>query len=196
MRTVAAFCERRLPRKGLRTLLTDRKGSGAVEFAIIIPLLIMGYLGAFEISVGFTVARKVAHASNTVADVLSQQKDVTKATLDGMKGVVKAALSPYDVSSYKLKMTGIKVTGAGTGVIAWSRNESGATPYAVGSPAILPKELSQVGSFVVRSELVVPHKLMLIAPDLSNTLKEINISKTYYYQQRTGTEIICKDCTG
>lgn len=197
MKTVAASFKRSISglSRPFRGLAKDRKGAGAVEFAIIVPLLLMGYLGAFEVSVGFGVARKVAHASNTIADVLAQQKDVTKATLDGMKGVVKAALSPYEVGSYTLKMTGIKVTGPGTGVVTWSRDQSGATPYAAGTPATLPKELTTVGTFLVRSELVVPHKLMLMAPDISSTLKEINISKTYYYQQRTGTEILCKDCT-
>ena len=40
----------------------DRKGTGAIEFAIIAPLLIMAYIGCFEISVGFNVARKVSRA--------------------------------------------------------------------------------------------------------------------------------------
>lgn len=192
---MSAFFNRMISNCGrFGSFLKDRKGSGAIEFAIMIPLLIMGYLGAFEVSVGFGVARKVAHASSSVADILTQNSEVTKATLDGMNDVVKAALVPYELNSYTLKMTGIKVTGPGTGIVVWSRNQAGGTPYVAGTPTTLPSELSTVNTFVVRSELVVPHKLMLISPSLSSSLQDINLSKTYYYQQRMGQQIACKDC--
>lgn len=179
----------------LYALLHDRKGAGAVEFAIIIPLLIMGYLGAFEVSVGIGVSRKVAHASSTVAELLTRESQVDKATLDGMKDVVKAAMVPYKLSNYTLKITGITVNAAGKGTVIWSRDQNGATPYKAGTSIVLPSELSAVNTFVVRAELVVPHELMLLSPNLSNTLHKINISKTYYYQQRLGDQITCKDCT-
>ena len=55
-----------------RDFWRDRKGTGAIEFAILAPLLIVAYIGSFEISLGFSVARKVSRASSTVADVLTQ----------------------------------------------------------------------------------------------------------------------------
>ncbi|WP_075290883.1 TadE/TadG family type IV pilus assembly protein [Pararhizobium arenae] len=178
----------------LGALLRDRKGAGAVEFAIIIPLLIMGYLGAFEISVGVGVSRKVAHASSTVAEILSRKKDVTKETLDGMKDVVAAAMAPYKMGDYTLKITGITVSAAGKGTVAWSRDQDGGKPYTAGSTTDLPSELSAVNTFVVRAELVVPHQIMLMSPALSNSVNEIDISKTYYYQQRLGDQITCSNC--
>ena len=52
MRTVAAFCERRLPGKGLRTLLTDRKGSGAVEFATSLRDVLDRFNAQYGTSIG------------------------------------------------------------------------------------------------------------------------------------------------
>jgi Flp pilus assembly protein TadG len=172
----------------------DRKGTGAIEFAILAPLLIMAYIGSFEVSLGFTIARKVSRASSTVADVLTQQASVDVKTLDGMKNVVKGVMSPFEITHYTLKMTGIKVTGAGTGTVAWSRDKDGGTPYKAGSAVTLPSDISAVNAFIVRSELVVPHELLLFAPDLSNELKTIDLSKTYYFRQRVGDEIKCTDC--
>lgn len=182
--------------EALRHVWRDRKGTGAIEFAIIAPLLIMAYIGSFEISLGFSIARKVSRASSTVADILTQQTTVDTKTLDGMKDVAKGVMSPFEMTDYSLKMTGIKVTGAGTGTVAWSRDENGGTPYQAGSPVTLPSDISSVNAFIVRSELVVPHELLLFAPGLAaNELKTIDLSKTYYFRQRVGDEITCTDCT-
>ncbi|THK36259.1 pilus assembly protein [Ensifer sp. MPMI2T] len=179
----------------LSALIRDRRGVGGVEFAIIAPLLIMLYIGSFEISLGFTVARKVSRASSAVADIVSQQTDVNKALLDNMKHVALSIVAPYDSTGYSLKITGIQVTGTTSGKVVWSRDQNGATPYAVDSTATVPAELDTVNAFVVRTELVVPHDLLFFAPGLeSSTLKTIDLSKTSYYRQRFGDTIKCTDC--
>ncbi len=186
-----------LKAEALRAFWRDRKGTGAIEFAIVAPLLIMAYIGSFEVSLGYSVARKVARASSTVADVLTREDNVTKSTLDGMKDVAKSIMAPYEMTDYSLKITGIMVTAPGSGKVAWSRDEDGGTPYQVGSTITLPTDISSVNAFVVRSELVVPHHLMLFAPGLKteNELETFNLSKTYYYRQRIGnTGIKCSDC--
>ncbi|MBP1887937.1 TadE/TadG family type IV pilus assembly protein [Sinorhizobium mexicanum] len=179
----------------LSALVRDRRGVGGVEFAIVAPLLLMLYLGAFEISLGFTVARKVARASSAVADIISQQTDVDKALLDNMRNVALSIVAPYDSTGYTLRITGIQVTGTTSGKVVWSRDQNGAAPYTVNSTATVPAELDAVNAFVVRTELIVPHDLLLFAPGLeSSTLKTIDLSKTSYYRQRFGDTIKCTDC--
>ena len=180
----------------LRRLLRDRRGVGAVEFAIVAPLLIAAYIGAFELSLGFTVARKVARASSTVSDIVTQEQDVDKALLDDMRNVAKNILVPYDGSDYELKITGIQVTGTTEGTVLWSRgwsdeSESATVPYAANSKTSVPSDLEAVNAFVVRTELTVNHQLTLFGSDTAGT---IPLSKTSYYRQRFGTEIKCKDC--
>ncbi|MDO9417851.1 TadE/TadG family type IV pilus assembly protein [Pararhizobium sp.] len=173
----------------------DQRGVGAVEFAIIAPVLLMVYIGSFEISTGFSVARKVARASSAVADLVTQGSQTTKEELDTMDDVARSIISPYDASQMKLKITGIKVIVGGAATVAWSRDETGSTPYTKNSPTTVPAELVSVGGFVVRTELVVPHQLLLFAPGLApSSAKTINLSKTYYYRQRIGDDIACSNC--
>lgn len=195
MRYHRALLSRRL--ETFSAFWRDRKGTGAIEFAIIAPLLIMAYIGCFEISVGFNVARKVSRASSTVADVLTQMQSVDKASLEGMKTVAKSVMSPFELADdgYTLKMTGIKMTGPGVGEVAWSYDQAGAAPYQAGSTVAMPSDISAVNTFIVRSELMVPHEILLFAPGLSkSTLNTIDISKTAYFRQRLGAEIKCGDC--
>jgi Flp pilus assembly protein TadG len=179
----------------LRRLIKDRRGVGAVEFAIVAPLLIMTYIGAFELSLGFTVARKVARASSAVSDIVTQQQDVDKAFLDDMLNVAKNMLVPYDGSDYDLKITGIEVTGTTEGKVVWSRgwsdeNDGATVPYAFNSVTNVPADLDALNAFVVRTELTVNHELTLFGADATT----IPLSKTSYYRQRFGTTIECTDC--
>ncbi|MDK1492374.1 pilus assembly protein [Sinorhizobium sp. 7-81] len=195
MRRLHGFSFARRVSASLSALIRDRRGVGGVEFAIVAPLLIMLYIGSFEISLGFTVARKVARASSAVSDIVSQQTDVNKTLLDNMKNVALSIMAPYNSTGYTLKITGIQVTGTTSGKVVWSRDQNGAMPYAVDSIATVPAELDAVNAFVVRTELVVPHDLLLFAPGLENsTLKTIDLSKTSYYRQRFGETIKCTDC--
>ena len=178
----------------LRRLVEDRRGIGAVEFAIVAPLLIMAYIGAFEISVAVTMSRKVNRASSTVSDLLTQSQSTNTATLDTMKEVTRGVIAPFPQTGYSLKITGIAVAADGKATVAWSRDQSAGKPYATGSSVTLPSTLEAKSTFIVRTELVVPHEVLLMMPSFAQNLNKVNLSKTSYFRQRTGEKITCSDC--
>lgn len=178
----------------LRRFVDDRSGVGAIEFAIVAPLLIMAYIGAFEVSVAVATSRKVSRAASTISDLLTQNKTTTKATLDTMKEVAKNVLAPYSITGYTMKITGIAVDADGNAKIAWSRNESAGTPYTSGDPVTLPSSMDAKSTFIVRTELTVPHSILLMTPGLDSNLTTINLSKTSYFRQRVGDAITCSNC--
>ncbi|PYE35064.1 Flp pilus assembly protein TadG [Rhizobium sp. PP-F2F-G38] len=179
-----------------RHLARDRQGTSGIEFALIAPILLMIYLGAFELSVGFNMSQKVSQATGTVADILSQKTEVTPTELDGMKNVALSIMAPFSISKYTLKVSGIRVTAPGVGVVAWSRDEKGGTPYAVNATVSVPSDLTVLNTFVVRSEFTVPYELMLFTPPgiKDNSLSIMNLSENYYYRQRVGLGISCSLC--
>ncbi len=181
--------------RAITLLAKDRSGFGAIEFAIVIPMLVVAYIGAFEVTLGFSVKSKVERAASSVADMLAQQSEVNKTYIGNMSNVAKSILAPYQNSGFTLKMTGIKVDAANKGTVVWSRDQNGAVPYAVNSPTTVPAQFAATEAFVVRTELVVPHELLLFAEGLSSrTLKTINLSKTAYFRSRQAEIIKCPDC--
>ena len=192
------------PGKGLlRRLVSDRRGVGAIEFAIVVPVLVMTYIGAFEITMGVTASRKISRASANVSDLLTRNDTTNKATLDAMKEVTKSVVAPFSQGRYSLKITGIAVNDAGKATVAWSRGwardtaagaEVVSTPYKKGDSITLPQENAAKGSFLVRTEFSMAHPILLMAPSLSPDYREITLGKTSYFRQRKGNEITCSDC--
>ncbi len=92
----------------LASLARDRRGIGAVEFALLAPLLLMLYIGAFEITVGLSVSKRATRAAGAVADLVTQQdKPVDKTFLTTMSDVADAIFVPYSTSNLTLKITGV-----------------------------------------------------------------------------------------
>ncbi|QRM56783.1 TadE/TadG family type IV pilus assembly protein [Sinorhizobium sp. BG8] len=188
----------------MRALVADRRGVGAVEFAIVAPLFIMLYVGAFEISVAMTVYRKVSRASSTISDLITQQQSVTTTTLDTMPTLAESVVAPFSAGLYTLKITGIAVSSTGVATVSWSRGwtvttvgttPTGTVPYTKNSSVTLPSDLEAKDTFLVRTEFSVPHEVLLMMPGLKgSTLTEIPLSKTSYFHQRVGTAVTC-DCS-
>jgi len=195
----------------------DRKGTGAIEFTIVLPLLIVAYVGSFEICAGFNVARKVARAASTVADTIAQAPEgptMKVSTLDGMPPVLRGIMDPFPLpAASALKVTGIKITGPGVGVVAWSRGWSWkkndtldpsadytaamvttTTPYVKDSTVVVPTDISTTSAFIVRSEIDVPYTVELLNWSSGVVPSQIHISKTYYLRQRVGDPITCSGC--
>ncbi len=175
-------------------VLRDRQGTGAIEFALIAPLLILLYMGSFELSLGFTMSRKVAQATSTIADLTAQRSEIDAATLDSLKTVIERTLAPLGGNSYTMRISGISVAANGSAMIAWSRDETGARPYAPGTRVNLPTGLANSTTFLVRAEVTAPYSLWLLQPSGPGSATSINLSKTYYFRQRVGEAITCKNC--
>lgn len=180
----------------LRRLRRDRRGAGAIEFAIVAPLLIMAYVSAFEISVGINMSSKVSRAASTVSDLLTQDSTTTADTLDTMKEVTKRVIAPFQqTDGYTLKITGVAVDKDGKATVAWSRDQAKGQPYTKGAAVVLPSNIEGAKNlFFVRTELSVPYTILLMAPNLSSRLNSFRLNKTSYFGLRKGKEIACSGC--
>lgn len=181
----------------LRRLRDDCQGIGAVEFALLFPMLLVAYLTAFELTLGVSAMKRATAASSTVADLVSRQNEVNKSFLKGMADVATATFVPYGTAGLELKITGIKVDANKEATVQWSWKNDETVPYAVGSPVTLPDELAQPDIFLVHSELSVPHELLMYLPNFAGSeIKHITIAREYYFRQRVGDEdgIVCNNC--
>ena len=79
-------------------LFSDRRGVAAVEFALIVPLLLSMYFVTMEVAQAIEANKKVGRVGNMVADLVTQQQKISKSELEAIMTIGEATLQPYNRS--------------------------------------------------------------------------------------------------
>ncbi len=177
-----------------KRLKQDKQGVGAVEFAIIFPLLLALYITAFELTIGFSVYKRATRAAGAIADLASQPQTVNKAYLNTMEDVAAGIFVPYATTGLTLKISGIQVDANKIAKISWSWDQDDKRPYAVNSIVNIPDNLRQPNAFLVHAELTIPHTLLMFMSSVSTSIRPITIGRDYYFAKREADPITCGDC--
>ncbi|MDZ7629157.1 MAG: TadE/TadG family type IV pilus assembly protein [Parvularculaceae bacterium] len=117
-----------------RAFARDRSGLAAVEFALILPIMVVIFFGMLEASDLFTVNRRLANAANSLVDLAAHEPTVTNGQIDDMIVGVTKILEPTDTSTVVMRVVSV-TKGASVNdppLVHWSRDQSGAAPYAAG----------------------------------------------------------------
>jgi Flp pilus assembly protein TadG len=133
-------------KRRLRALLLrfsrNERAVAAVEFALILPFLILLYMGSIEASSLFTVDRRIEVISATAADLLARwnpnEGAIPKATLQDYFRAAEGIVTPYSTSGLKQVVSFVTVNAAATSVkVAWSCAYNGGTALTAGTDFVL-----------------------------------------------------------
>lgn len=131
----------------------DARGVSAVEFALILPLMLTIYLGGNELSHALTIARKVTHVTSTLGDLVTQSKVVTATDLDGIMDAATSVMEPYGTTELRIILSGIRIDAAGNAWVAWSHAFQDA-PLVTDAPFNdLPAGITVPSTFIVTAEV-------------------------------------------
>lgn len=75
--------------------LSCTRGVAAVEFALLLPVLIVMLLGSFELARYIVASQKLDHLAYTVADVVSQETSVTLAQVEDVMSASAEIMDPF-----------------------------------------------------------------------------------------------------
>jgi Flp pilus assembly protein TadG len=193
-------------RDRLGRLIGDRRGVAAIEFALIVPLLLSMYFVTMEVSQAIESNKKVSRAGSMVADLVTQQQTIRKADLDAIMAIGESLLQPYNRSKPAITITAIEVTDEPSPQVkvVWSRKlHDGAFTQgaAKGSITTVPPALNTKGSFLVRAESALEYKPVITwaasseqALGLTAAFANISMKETYYLRPRMSQRIACDDC--
>lgn len=165
-----------------------REAVAAVEFALIMPVLMILYMGSIEVSQVFSVDRKMAAAASALGDLVTQSdEEITTATLNDYFQAAGLIMYPYSANNLKQLVTQVYVAADGTTSVKWSVGYNGATAKAVNTSYDLPSEITDIARnmHVVVSEAQIPY-----TPWGGYVLDtSINLYKQFFYVPRFGEEI-------
>lgn len=136
----------------VRRFSADERGVSAVEFAMLLPLMLTLYLGTVEISQGISADRKVTLTTRTVADLVSQVSSINNADMTNSLNAGAAVMAPYPVNKLKVVVTSVSIDAQGKATVAWSDTLNG-TARSKGAVVTLPAALNVPNSSLIWSEV-------------------------------------------
>lgn len=160
-------------------LLRDRSAVSAVEFALILPLMLTLYLGGIQISEALSINRKVSHVTSTLADLVTQSKALTDSDMQNIFDASSSVMAPYSATPLKITVSEIHIDNNGNATVVWS-DARNATAPSVGSSVTLPTAIAVANSYVVLAEAHYP-----FTPAIGYVLTgSFDLNSTYYLKPR------------
>ncbi|MFN3961136.1 MAG: TadE/TadG family type IV pilus assembly protein [Parvularculaceae bacterium] len=117
----------------IRRFARATRGLAAVEFALIAPIMLVLFFGVIEGSGALSAGRKTLLAANTLADLVAQETEVTKANLDDLFTGMKKVIDQRDVDAVFRVASVYRDPEDGKVKVHWSYDSTGAKPYPAGS---------------------------------------------------------------
>lgn len=133
--------------------LPDARGLAAVEFALIVPVMLTIYFGTIETTNALTASRRVTNVAQTAADLVAQAASVSTSDLNDVFAASAAILTPFDTAAVKITITSVVANSSNVTRVAWSAAYGGATARATNSSITLPAGLTTAGTSVIMAEV-------------------------------------------
>lgn len=133
-------------RDRLRALAGDCRGLAAVEFAMLLPLLVTLYLGGVEVSQAVAIERKVSMSARVIADLVARGTTISDAEMTTILSAAKTVVAPYPDSNIKVVVSSIKIDKNGNATVDWSDATANATKLGAGTSVTVPDGLKQANA--------------------------------------------------
>lgn len=177
----------------LQQFRDDTRAIAAVEFALVLPLLLTLYLGTIEAATLYSTDHKVATVASTIADLVSREKGaITTATLDKYFEAAETIMRPYTTSGLVQVVSLLSIDTDGVATVEWSaahgedaEERDADSEYPLDADAKINLLARGADGWLVASEITYPHQPLfnLIFPST------ITLKHTQYFLPRYQGEI-------
>jgi len=144
----------------------SESGIAAVEFSLILPVLVLLWIGGVEVTEALSVDRRINNLSSSIGDLVARSKVVTYSDVTSILAIGPKAMYPScDIAGkptcasqgLAMRITAVDMDASGTGTVAWSR-ASGVTAYTAAADnskmnTLVPSTLRVPNTQVIMSEV-------------------------------------------
>ncbi|NEU11224.1 pilus assembly protein [Methylobacterium sp. BTF04] len=175
----------------------DTQGVSAVEFALILPIMLSLFVGISELAHAIDNSRKVTLLTRTLADLTSQgdtTNPIASATMGDIFSAASLVLAPFNSANATIKVSamGVYLTTLNTRPYVCSSaalNATARTAKAAATDITVPTAFQTTGMRYILAEVTMPYTPMLGAAlvQLFTGTTSITFSATMPWPVRGGT---------
>jgi Flp pilus assembly protein TadG len=135
----------------LRRFVAARKGSAALEFAIIAPMMIFLLFGSVDLLDVLSANKRAQNATSSIADVVARDTEVSNDEVAGLWAALDVLMFPQDGSAVNLRISSVSIESSTTARVVWSEGH-GMSARVANSTVSLPAAMMTPGSSVIMAE--------------------------------------------
>ena len=135
----------------IRRFSGDQRAVSAVEFSILLPLMITLYLGGVEVSQAVSADRKNMMVAHTIGDLVSQVSTVSNADMTNILNAGSAVAYPFPASNLTITVSSVTIDATGKATVAWSDTLNGTKRTGVVT-SLIPAALRTPNTSVIWAE--------------------------------------------
>jgi Flp pilus assembly protein TadG len=138
-------------------LASDQRGVSAIEFSLLMPLMLTMYFGSLEVTDAISADRQVTLVASTVADITSEYSSVASTDISNIMAAASAVLAPFPTSNAQVTLSSVTFDGSGNATVAWSFTLNG-TARSGNVTALIPLALRIPNTSVIWGECTYLYK--------------------------------------
>jgi Flp pilus assembly protein TadG len=136
---------------GLDRFAKERRGIAAVEFAMLLPMMMTLFLGSVEVTTGIAIQRKVTLTARAVADLSSQFTAIADTDMTNVLNASSDIIAPYASAQLATVVSELSINAQGQATVVWSDTLNG-TARTVGSAVTVPSNLAIANTYLILGE--------------------------------------------
>lgn len=169
-------------------LLRDRSGVAAVEFALILPLLLILLIGMAETTSALSFKRKLSQTAFSVTDLVSQSTALTSSDMTDLMVAADAIMEPFSSDGMTVIVASITFDAKSKPTVDWSVNQAGTTPWSKGStpPITIPAGVTAASTTIIVGQAKASYTLMFgsLLQNIFPRAATIGMEDTYFLLPR------------
>jgi Flp pilus assembly protein TadG len=174
----------------VRRFARDQKGLALIEFAFVLPLMLLLYVGSVAVTMGVTTDRKVTLVTRTLGDIVAQDNNITADESTNVFNAARAILAPYDSSLTVLKsrVSSVKILANGKACVRWSRSPNSGYARTPKSDVttFIPADLRVPSTYLIVPETEYAYKPVVA---FNNVGQALTLTDKMFMRPRQSSEV-------
>jgi Flp pilus assembly protein TadG len=180
---------------GFNNFLSSRRGAAFVEFAVIAPLLLLLFLGTFEVTRVVRTMMKATNAAQTYANLVANLGGLSLATLSDYCTGARTVMTPFDQSPFSAAIAGLSSANGTSWTQMWHDTSSCGSGVSSIAGTTLASNAGVVPKFTGDAVIVVKSQYDYQSPITYVLPASQTLTDTAFARPRANSPIPCTSCT-